>query len=147
MRLSGWPGGSAASRRLPVPEQEEGGAVALPSVRPQQLKHLLVGAAAGVADLDGQVEVAEGRRQGARGTLQRFCGGGPRADAGSGLEAGHRLRQSRVCGFFQARGVEAAAQDLGCSGPVPLPARHHPPGGDRRQDPHPLRDRARGFCP
>ncbi len=41
--------------------------MALPSVRLQQLKHLLVGAAAGVADLDGQVEVADGEGLGATG--------------------------------------------------------------------------------
>ncbi len=61
----------AAGCRHP-PEQDEGGAVALPSVRLQQLKHLLVGAAAGVADLDGQVEVAEGRASGRQGYVAAF---------------------------------------------------------------------------
>ncbi|MFD6660670.1 hypothetical protein ACFWEB_36670 [Streptomyces parvus] len=70
--------------------------MALSGVRLQELKHLLVGAAAGtsegVADLYGQVQIAQGQGVScAEGALQ-VLGSGPGADARDEPEPGRRLR-------------------------------------------------------
>lgn len=93
--------------KSPAEQDEPGGAVALSGVRLQELEHLFVGAAGipgeGVADLYGQVQVAEGEGVGcAEGALQGF-GGGPGA-AHTGTSWSRFIASGRVVAAASPRG-------------------------------------------